>query len=164
MGGTDSSYDYVIPGRAIARTRNLEIPGLVLADHPGMTKADLHIQRLILPEDAVLVEGDAAVAGEIGLDIGSRGDAVVQIDQAGNPALEGFHALGKCIAQAFDDLEQREINISDPAAGEIGAAIAVQQLLEIAEIFWRPLLPEFVGALFRRLTLILVIQRGAERM
>src|SRR6266478_2688484 len=101
----------------------------------------LQIQRLVAAEDAVLVEGDAAVAGEIGLDIGSGGNAVMQIDQDGNPALEGFHAFGKCIAQAFDDLEQREINISDPAAGEIGAAIAVQQLLEIAEIFWHPLLP-----------------------
>src|SRR6266436_3773643 len=126
MGGTGSSYDYVIPGRAIARTRNLEIPGLVLADHPGMTKADLHIQRLILPEDAVLVEGDAAVAGQIGLDIGSRGNAVVQIDQAGNPALEGFHAFGKCIAQAFDDLEQRKIRVSEPATREVGAAVVFQ--------------------------------------
>src|SRR6266478_7466651 len=75
-----------------------------LRSRPGMTKADLQIQRLVAAEDAVLVEGDAAVAGEIGLDIGSRGNAVVQIDQAGYPALEGFHAFGKCIAQAFDDL------------------------------------------------------------
>jgi hypothetical protein len=29
--------DSVIPGRALARTRNLEIPGLVLMHHPGMT-------------------------------------------------------------------------------------------------------------------------------
>src|SRR5712671_6476473 len=105
MGGTGSSYEYVIPGRAIARTRNLEIPGLVLADHPGMTKADLQIQRLVAAEDAVFVEGDAAVAGQIGLDIRSRGNAVVQVDQAGYPALEGFRALGKCVAQPFDDLE-----------------------------------------------------------
>src|SRR5229473_3581774 len=158
MEGTGSSQLAVIPGRRVAanpesRSNRCEIPRCAIAhlrsgpsDHPGMTARGLNIQRLILPEDAVLVEGDAAVAGEIGLDIGSRGDAVVQIDQAGNPALEGFHALGKCVTHAFHYLEQREINISDPAAGEIGAAIALQQLLEIAEIFWRPLLPEFVGA------------------
>src|SRR4030088_763952 len=95
----------VIPGRAIARTRNLEIPGLVPADHPGMTNA-LQIQRLVAPKNAVLVEGDAAVAGEIGLEVGSGGDAVVQIDQAGNLALEGFHAFWKGVAQPFHDLEQ----------------------------------------------------------
>src|SRR5882724_8204182 len=79
---------------------------------PGMTEGIdranrfSNIQRLVAAEDAVLVEGEAAVAGQIGLDIGPRGNAVVQIDQAGNPAFEGFHAFGKCVTHAFDDLEQ----------------------------------------------------------
>src|SRR5262249_22904108 len=34
---SSSKFTTVIPGRAIARTRNLEIPVLVLADNPGMT-------------------------------------------------------------------------------------------------------------------------------
>ena len=84
----------------------------------------LRIQRLVAPEDAVFVEGNAAVAGEIGLDVRPRGDAVVQIDQARDLALERLHAFWKGVAQPFDDLEQRQIDIGQPAAGEIGAAIA----------------------------------------
>src|SRR5712671_2083766 len=96
---------------------------------PGMTEeADrvnesLTIQLLVAPKNALLVEGNAAVAREIGLDVGPRGDAVVQIDHAGYLALERLHALGECVAQPLDDLKQREIGVSRPAAGEIGAAI-----------------------------------------
>lgn len=43
-------------------------------------------------------------------------------------------------------------------------AIALQQPPEIAEIFRHPRAPEFIGALFGGLALILVIQRRAERM
>jgi hypothetical protein len=35
----------VIPERAPARTRNLEIPGLVLAQQPGMTAIDGLLRR-----------------------------------------------------------------------------------------------------------------------
>src|SRR6266702_8715293 len=51
----------------------------------------LNIQRLVAAEDAVFVEGDAALARKIGLDVGSCSDAVVQIDHSGDPALEFFH-------------------------------------------------------------------------
>src|SRR5450631_2304770 len=85
----------------------LHIVGASKASEPGMTKMSLEIQRLVAAKDAVFVEGDAAVAGEIGLDVRPVGDAFVQIDQAGDPALERFHAVGKCVAQAFHDLEQR---------------------------------------------------------
>src|SRR5580704_5299468 len=78
-------------------SENLEIPGSRYA-RPGMTK--LKIQPLVAAEDAVLVEGDATRAREIGLDIRPRRDAVVQIDQAGNIALEGFHPGGEGVAQA----------------------------------------------------------------
>src|ERR1700731_184210 len=74
-----------------------------------------------MPENAVLVEGDAPLAGEIGLDAGPCGDAVVQTDQAGNPALERLHAPWKRVAQPRHDLEQREIDMGQPAAGEPGS-------------------------------------------
>src|SRR6267142_65485 len=109
------------------------------------------VQLLVAAEDAFLVEGDAAVAREIGLDVGPRGDAVMQIDHARYLALERLHALWKCVAQALDDLEQREIGVSRPAAGEIGPAIVLQQPLEIAQIFRHAVVPEFLGAFFRRL-------------
>jgi hypothetical protein len=68
----------------------------------------------------------------------------------GNLALEGLHPLGKRVAQPFDDLEQRQIDIGQPAAGDIAAAIVLQQPLEIAEIFRHAFLPEFLAAFFRR--------------
>src|SRR5258708_20332429 len=64
----------------------------------------LQIQLLVITKNAVLVEGDAPVAGEISLDVGPRGDAVVQIDSARNLALEWFHAFFTCVTQPFDDL------------------------------------------------------------
>src|SRR5882724_11753664 len=104
------------PGRSAKRVFALDVPAIhVLASPyarrgcPGQAghDGDSEIQRLVAAKDAVFVEGDAAIAGEIGLDVRPRRDAVVQIDQAGYPALEGFHAFGKCIAQPFHDLEQR---------------------------------------------------------
>src|SRR5260221_1970109 len=81
----------------------------------------LQIQLLVVTKNAVLVEGDAPVAGEISLDVGARGDAVVQIDQAGDLALAWLHALWKCVTQSFDDLEQRQVGVSEPAAGQLRA-------------------------------------------
>ena len=88
----------------------------------------------------------------------------MQINRARYLALERLHALRKCVAQALDNLEQREIGVSCPAAGEIGAAIVLQQPLEIPQIFRHAFLPEFLGAFFCRLTLVLIIQRHADRM
>ena len=78
-----------------------------------------------MTKNAVLVEGDAAVARQIGLDVCPRGDPVVQRHKAGNVALERPHALGKGISQALNDLKQRKIGVGQPAAGEIEAAMAL---------------------------------------
>src|SRR5580692_6934789 len=112
-----------------------------------------------MPENTVLVEGDAAVAGKIGFDIRAARNAIVQIAKPGNLALEGLHAPGKSIAQPRHDLEQREIDIADPAAGKIEAAIVLQQALEISEIFRHAFVPEFPRAPLGRTALLLVIQR-----
>jgi hypothetical protein len=79
-------------------------------------------------------------------------------------ALERLHAFRKGIAQSLDDLEQRQVDIGQAAAGDVSPAIGRQQVLEIAEIFRHAFLPEFIGAFLRRRLLILVVQRGAERM
>src|SRR5262249_50676726 len=78
--------------------------------------------------------------------------------------LEVFHALGKRVAQALHDLEQREVHIAYPSSRYVAAAIVLQELLEIAEIFRNALVPEFLGALLRRRLLVLVVKRGTERM
>src|SRR5207244_3647776 len=102
----------------------------------------LFVQFRITPKDALLVEGNAAVGREISPNVRPRGDAVAQSDQARNLALERLHSLREGIAKAIDDLEQRQIDVGDPSSREIGAAIVLQQLLEIAEIFRHTFLPE----------------------
>src|ERR1700712_2071527 len=64
----------------------------------------------------------------------------------------------------FNDLKQRQIDVGQPAAGDVRTAAAVEQPLEISEIFRHPLLPEFSGAFLRRRPLIFVIQRDSYRM
>src|SRR3977135_1215790 len=68
----------------------------------GFTKYASNIQLLVAAEDAILVEGDAPVTRKISLDVRPRGNAVVQIDQAGDLALERLPALRKCIEQPLD--------------------------------------------------------------
>src|SRR5712675_3669680 len=94
----------------------------------------LEIQRPVAPENAFLVERDAALACQIRLEVRPLRDAVAQFDQARYFALERLHALREGIAQPFHDLEQREISVSHPAPGDVGAPVACQQSLEIAEI------------------------------
>src|SRR6185437_15720713 len=127
-------------------------------------RTSLDVQLPVMAEDAVLVEGDAPLAGEIGLDVRPCGDAVAQPEQARNRLLEGLQALRKCVAQSFHDLEHRQIGVSRSAAGQIGTAMALQQPLEIAQIFRHPLVPELVRALFRGPALILVVQRRTQWM
>src|SRR4051794_30549174 len=111
-----------------------------------------------MPENAILVEGDAALARKIGLDVRTRGDPVVQLVQSGDIALKVLHPFREGVAQSLDDLKQREIDIADPAAGEPAAAVAREQPFEIAEIFRDARLPEFVGALLSGRALVLVIK------
>src|SRR6185437_6798175 len=159
MGGIDSLS---FRGDAEHRARNLEIPGSPVTRRPGMTNS--RIQFLVAAEDAVLVEGNPPLAFEIGLDLRPRRDAITQREEAGDFLLERIHALGERIAQALDDLEQREVDIGDAPPGDIEAAIVLHQSLEIAEIFRHALLPEFIRALLRRRLLVLVVKRGSERM
>src|SRR5216684_778362 len=66
MGGTGSSQLAVIPGCAAWRRPGIHTPGRgygfrarSLRSRPGMTKADLQIQRLAAAENAAFVERDA---------------------------------------------------------------------------------------------------------
>ena len=122
------------------------------------------IQFPVVPENAVLVEGNAALAVEIGLDIRPDGNAVVKFGQSRNFSFERLHAPWKRVAQPFHELEQRQIDIGQPAAGDVRTAAALQQPLLIAELFRHPFFPELPGTLFRGRPLVLVIQRYPDRM
>src|SRR6478735_11208992 len=89
------------------------------------------IQRLVPPKNPLLVERDPPVAGQIGLDVRARRNAVAQFDETGNLALERLHAFRKGIPKSLDDLEQRQVDVSEATAGHISPAIGRPQVLEI---------------------------------
>src|SRR5262245_30163299 len=122
--------------------------GRVKPGHDDGTKSARSASRIqlpVAPEDAVLVERNPPLAFEIGLDLRPRRDAVAQRNEAGDIRLERLHPVREGVAQALNDLEQREIDIGDAPPGDIAAAIVLQQLLEIAEIFWDALFPELLA-------------------
>src|SRR5579871_2015911 len=92
--------------------------------------ASLAIQLLVAAENAALVEGNATVAFEIGLDGRPRGVTIVQLDQSGRLALGRRHALRPGVAQAIDNQKQQDIDIGDHATGKIRAATPLQYVLE----------------------------------
>src|SRR5271165_1837243 len=107
---------------AAAREERRGCPG----SSPGMAWRELsrrlRVQFLVPPEDAAFVEGDTAVACEIGFDVGPRGDTVAQSNQSWDVFLERLHPIGERIAQALDDLKQREVDIGRLAPGDVRGA------------------------------------------
>ena len=55
----------------------------------------LHVQRLVVAEDARLVEGDPPAGGEVGGDARARGDAIVQRNHARQLPLQPPRRMGK---------------------------------------------------------------------
>src|SRR5690242_20528704 len=89
----------------------------------------LRVQFLIVPEDAVLVEGDAVIGGEVGGDAWALRNEIVHRDDARMFLLDLGYGVGKRVAHAGDDLEQRQVGVSEPLAGEIFAATAGEHVL-----------------------------------
>src|SRR5215831_10859226 len=92
------------------------------------------------------------------------GDPVVQRDQTGNFPFEAFHVLGKRVAQACDNLKQRQVDIAQAAADQESAAIVFQHTLEIAEEFWHAVAPKVLAAPARGRPLLLKIKPTRDRM
>jgi hypothetical protein len=78
------------------------------------------------------LNGNAPLGRKIGFDPRPLRDPVVQGNQSRNFLLEALHPLGKSVTQALDDLEDREIDVSQPAPDQILAAVLLQHALEIA--------------------------------
>src|SRR5262249_8213674 len=124
----------------------------------------LAVELLEIAVDAPLAERDAALGGEIGRNARALRDALVQDDDARHFALEPLHPLREGVAQALHDLEQREIDIAQPAPEHIGAAARAQQALEIAQVFRHAVTPEITGAALGCRPLLLVIEPPRHRM
>jgi hypothetical protein len=75
-------------------------------------------------KDPLLIEGQAPLGGEIRGEAGARGDSVVQRDHSSMFAFLLCHRAWKCVAQAFDHLEQRQIDVGNRIADENAAAVA----------------------------------------
>src|SRR5256885_1521533 len=88
----------------------------------------------IMPEDAVLVEGDAALGGEIGCNSGTLRDGVSKRDDARHATLDAPHGAREGVPQAFDELEKRQIGIRRARAKEpVAAAVPLDDPLEVPE-------------------------------
>ena len=101
---------------------------------------------------------------QIGLDARARGHLVTQRDDARHFALDLLHRLREGVAQALDQLEQRQVHITELTAEHVRPAALLQHGLEIAEIFRRAVLEEIFGEAFGLRLGILVIELAAERM
>src|SRR5262245_10381689 len=105
-------------------------------------KVVLAIELLEVAVNAPLAERDASLRGEIRGNPRPLGHALVQRDDARHLALEPLHPSGEGVAQALDDLEQREVRIGELAADEIGAAAVGEHAFEIAQEFRQAIAPE----------------------
>src|SRR5262245_58964891 len=117
-----------------------------------------------MPEDAPLVERNAAVGGQVGGDARTPGDAIAQIDQMRNLLLEALHVSGERIAQPLDDLEHREIDIAHALADHELAAVRREHALEVAHELRHTMAPERLAAALRSRALVLVVELAADRV
>src|SRR5262245_29277949 len=130
----------------------------------GPRRATSGVKFRVVTENTLLVERNAPFRGEIGRDARTLADPLGQHDKSGDLSLEPLHAVGESVAQARHDLEQREVDIAQPPAEHIVAAVSLQHPLEIAEIFLRPSLPEFRGVALRLLALVFIVERRPNRV
>src|SRR5215475_11536189 len=126
--------------------------------------ARLPVQLLEIAVSAPLAKRDAPLRGEIGGNPRPLGHAVVQRDDARHLALEPLHPSGEGVAQALDDLEQREVHIGELAADEIGAAAVGEYALEIAQEFRQAIAPEIFCGSPPRAALLFVIEIAGNRV
>ena len=151
-------------GSAIVIASGMYLFWREIAPRAGGRAGHLTIELLVVAPDAPLAERDAPLRREIRRDARALRDAVAQRDHARDLLLEPLHALREAVAQALDDLEQAEIDISELAAEQEMAAAARQNLLEVAEEFRHAIAPEIPGAALGRRNLLLEIEPAGHRM
>src|SRR5690348_18344722 len=92
----------------------------------------LAVEFRVVPENALVVEGNAPIRREISRNAWTLLHALCERDQPGNLPLEPFHAIGERVAQAGDQLEQRQVDVAQPPAEHMVSAVFLQHALEIA--------------------------------
>src|SRR5262249_1049001 len=89
---------------------------------------------------------------------------IVQGDESGNRSLESLHTLWERIAQAFDDLKQRQIDIAKAASEDEPAAILFEHAFKIAEELRDAVAPEVPASPPRGRALLLEVKPTRDRM
>src|SRR6267378_968653 len=117
-----------------------------------------------MPEDAVLIEGDAPLGREISGDARPRRDAAVKRDRPWVFRLQPLHPPGESIAQTRDHLEKRNVRVGKRLAEEPAASFAPEHPLEVAEEFRQALGGEVRGAALRFGLLVLVVEGAPDRV
>src|SRR5215204_5396635 len=126
--------------------------------------AALTIELAIMPENSPFVEWYPAFRGEIGRDPRPLRHTVAQRNHARHFLFEPLHPFRKGVAEAFNHLEQRKVDIAEPAAKEIRTTTARDHLLEIAKIFRHATFPEISRAALSLRALLLVIEHARDRV
>src|SRR5450759_3217288 len=101
----------VIPGRALARTRNLEIPGLRQEAHPGMTKFVQAGASTLLAHHRVETPRPAAGTGEEQAGKTQHDREIAAVQQRNKASREMPDEIGECHFTAQD---LSLIHISEP--------------------------------------------------
>ena len=79
-----------------------------------------------MAKDPFLIERQATLGREICGEPRTRRDSVVQRDHSSMFAFLLCHRAWKCVAQTFDHLEERQIDVGNSVADEDAAAVAPQ--------------------------------------
>src|SRR5437588_171175 len=119
-----------------------------------------------MPEDALFIERDTALRLQIVSDVRPGGDLVMQRGDARKASFEPRHRARERIAQPGNELKQRQVAIADPPSDQIavGPRVALDDPLEIAEIFRNAIGDKIGGAAARFLPLVLVIEGRGDRV
>ncbi len=88
---------------------------------------------MIVAEYSFLIEGQAPLGRKIRGEPGARCDSVVQRGHSSVFAFLLGHRAWKCVAQACDHLEERQIDVGNRVADENAAAVAFQDPLKVTQ-------------------------------
>ena len=103
----------------------------------AVTPARLPVELRVMAEDALLVERQAALRGEIRGNPWTGRYARVQRHHVPIPSREPRHRVRKRVMQPGHDLEQRQVCVGEPGADKMGgpAWVAREHTFEIADVF-----------------------------
>ena len=117
-----------------------------------------------MAKDPLLIEGQAPLGRKIRSEPGARCDSVVQRDHSSMFAFLLGQRAWKGIAQSFDHLEERQIDVGNRVADENAAAVALQHLLKVIQKLRQTFGCEILRAALGFALLLLVIQAAGDRM